>query len=118
MSTPTWVRIPPNRRIFATRKSMLLRRSANTVYGAIRFTVATAAPVRGRPSGCGPGAVHALSATKFASRYPPGALIPVAATWTATRGIVYAARPATSGRCGSAKRQEGYVTERGTPRDG
>jgi hypothetical protein len=59
---------------------MLLRRSANTVYGVMRFTVATAAPVRGRPSGCGPEAIHALSATEFASRYSPGTLIHVSAS--------------------------------------
>ena len=39
MSSPTCVRVRPNRRIFATRKSRLLRRSAKNVSGAMRLTV-------------------------------------------------------------------------------
>ena len=48
---PTWVRVRPYRRIFATRKSMLFRRSAKIVFGAIRFTVTLPARGRGRATG-------------------------------------------------------------------
>src|SRR5437016_5864685 len=59
MSTPICVRVRTYRRIFATRKSRLLRRGANSVAGATRFTV-TLPDERLRPSGCGPTFAMAL----------------------------------------------------------
>ena len=57
---------------FATRKSMLFRRSAKIVNGSIRFTVTLAAPERFRPSGCGPAAIHALVADEVRRQRGPG----------------------------------------------
>ena len=72
MSTPTCVRVRPYRMIFATRKSMLFRRSEKNVAGGIRFTVTLAAPERLRPSGCGPAAMYALVADEVRREALPG----------------------------------------------
>ena len=97
MSTPTWARVPPKRRIFAMRMSMLLRRSPHSVAGAIRFTWLRA-PVSGRPSGCGPAAIHALVTVKSARKESPGVLAHVAASCTSTFGTIYDASPRKSVR--------------------
>jgi hypothetical protein len=39
MSNPTFVRVRPNRRIFANRRSISLTRSPQTSPGAVRLTV-------------------------------------------------------------------------------
>src|SRR5262245_37969589 len=108
MSTPTCVRVRPKRRIFDTRKSMLLRRSAYNVFGGIRLTVMFPDD-RGRPSGCGPLFATASVTVRFADRSLPGSLRHVAASWMSTFGTMYAARPRNEVRNGSTVRQYEFV---------
>ena len=67
MSTPTCVRVRPYRRIFATRKSMLLRRSAIERARLDQVHRDVAPPERLRPS-VAAAAMYALFTTKFAAR--------------------------------------------------
>src|ERR1700704_1161152 len=111
MSSPTWVRVRRYRRIFATRKSRLVRRSEYSVPGWIRLTVTLAPPVSARPSGCGPLAIYAWVATKLAASSLPGTLVQVPLTWIPTLGIVYVASPLKSVRYGSTTRHHGLTGE-------
>ncbi|MNC89359.1 hypothetical protein D3C83_52810 [compost metagenome] len=86
MSNPTFVRVRPNLRILAKRRSNWLTRSPYSVPGSIRLTVIVfpATPAYGRFSPT----VAEFGAAQFAARAAPWSLRIVPATSTSTLGIV------------------------------
>src|SRR6185503_8337835 len=106
MSSPTCVRVRPYRKIFDTRKSMLVRRSAYSVPGSIRLIVTLLAPDRLRPRN---GRTKALFATKFAASCGPGSLDQVPLSCTSMRGMVYVASPRMDVWNGWTTRQYGFT---------
>src|SRR5688500_9295601 len=87
MSTPTLVRVRPNRRILAKRRSNWLTRSPYNVPGSIRLTLIVVPPMpangRFKPT------VAVFGAVQLAARLPPWSLRIVPATCTSIFGIMY-----------------------------